>query len=236
MALVLRNPAVDQRAQFNWIWSSNPHTKEYSQGSMEQSNSHKVSCARYSVRPSILLLTTFLFALGGGAASNAALAAGASPTPVAQASAAVAPPAPDEMGGLIAAGKLPGLRWPNFSDAQSDVARFYGSGGNTLAWIHDGQPTAQAQAMIQLFKQASLKGLNPEDYDASRWDGRLAALAPSGPDSADTDPVHFDLALPFARRVSSRRCISEGSARNISSSASTRGPSKMIWPNSCATR
>ncbi len=162
---------------------------------MEQSNSHKVSCARYSVRPSILLLTTFLFALGGGAASNAALAAGASPTPVAQASAAVAPPAPDEMGGLIAAGKLPGLRWPNFSDAQSDVARFYGSGGNTLAWIHDGQPTAQAQAMIQLFKQASLKGLNPEDYDASRWDGRLAALAPSGPDSADTDPVHFDLAL-----------------------------------------
>jgi L,D-transpeptidase YcbB len=145
--------------------------------------------------PAIVLLTPLLLALCGGRASRAALAADASPTPAARASAAVAPQAPDEMGTLIAMGKLPGLSWPNFSDVQLDVGKFYASGGNTLAWIQDGQPTAQAQAMIQLFKQASLKGLNPGDYDASRWDGRLAALASSGPHSADTDPVHFDLAL-----------------------------------------
>lgn len=163
---------------------------------MEPTNSHKVSRDRYPIRPSILLLTPLLFALCGGRASNAALAAGASLTPAAQASAAVAPRAPDEMGALIAAGKLPGLRWPNFSDVQADVTRFYASGDNALAWIHDEKPTAQAQAVIQLFKQASFKGLDPDDYDASRWDDRLAALAPSGLHSADTDdPVHFDLAL-----------------------------------------
>jgi len=162
---------------------------------MERTNSHKVSRDAYSILPSILLLTPLLLALGSGRASCAAVATDASPTPATQASATVAPQAPDEMGALVAAGKLPGLSWPNFSDVQADVAKFYASGGETLAWIHDGQPTAQAQAMIQLFKQASLKGLNPDDYDGSRWDGRLAALAPSGPHSADTDPVHFDLAL-----------------------------------------
>lgn len=162
---------------------------------MEQTNRHKVIRDRRSIRPSIFLLTPLLFALGGGRASDAALAGDASPIPATQASATVAPQAPDEMGALIAAGKLPGLSWPSFSGVQGDVAKFYAFGGNTLAWVHDGQPTAQAQAMIQLFKQASLKGLNPDDYDASRWDGRLAALARSGAHWADTDPVHFDLAL-----------------------------------------
>ena len=101
------------------------------------------------------------------------------------------------MSALIAAGKLPDLRWPNFSDVQPDVAEFYAAGGNTLAWLANGKPTAQAYAMIQLFKEASSSGLNPEDYDASRWDGRLAALASPGADSAstDNDPAHFDLAL-----------------------------------------
>jgi murein L,D-transpeptidase YcbB/YkuD len=172
---------------------------------MVPTNNHKASGARYAIRPaSLLLLTILLFALGGRPLSGAALAAGASPTPLAasptpaaQNSAALGPRAPDEMSALIAAGKLPDLRWPNFSDVQPDVAEFYAAGGNTLAWLANGKPTAQAYAMIQLFKEASSSGLNPEDYDASRWDGRLAALASPGADSAwtDNDPAHFDLAL-----------------------------------------
>lgn len=180
---------------------------------MDQANSHRVSGESYAIRPSFLLLAPLLFALCGGPASSALAAdapptpTAASPAPAAQASAALAPQAPDEMNTLIAAGKLPDLRWPNFSDVQAEVARFYATGGNTLAWVHDGEPTAQAQAMIQLFRQASLKGLNPEDYDASRWDGRLATLASSGAPSADTDPVHFDLALTVcaARYLSALR-------------------------------
>jgi murein L,D-transpeptidase YcbB/YkuD len=172
---------------------------------MVPTNNHKASGARYAIRPaSLLLLSILLFALGGRPLSGAALAAGASPTPLAasptpaaQTSAAFGPSAPDEMSALIAAGKLPDLRWPNFSDVQPDVAEFYAAGGNTLAWLANGKPTAQAYAMIQLFKEASSSGLNPEDYDASRWDSRLAALASPGADSASTgnDPAHFDLAL-----------------------------------------
>ena len=169
---------------------------------MEQTNSHKVGREPYAIRPSLLLLTPLLFALCGGTVSNAALAADASPTPAAasstpagQPSPTLAPQALGELGNLIAAGKLPGLRWPTFTDFQAEVVKFYGLSANALAWLHDGQPTAQAQAMIRLFKQASLKGLNPDDYDASRWDDRLAKLAPSNPHPADTDLAHFDLAL-----------------------------------------
>ena len=46
--------------------------------------------------------------------------------------------------------------------------------------------------MIQLFKQASLKGLNPDDYDAALWDARIAKL--QGGASA-SDIAHIDLAL-----------------------------------------
>src|SRR5208337_1083706 len=42
------------------------------------------------------------------------------------------------------------------------------------------------------------KGLNPEDYDASRWDGRSAKFGPATAAPAPTDLVHFDLALTVA--------------------------------------
>ena len=126
------------------------------------------------------------------------LAADASPA----AQATAVPIATDEMSALIAAGKLSDLRWPNFSDVRPQVASFYAAGGNTLAWVDGGKPTSQALAMIQQFKQATQNGLDPEDYDASRWDGRVAALAAPSP-----DPVRFDLALTVcaARYLSALR-------------------------------
>jgi murein L,D-transpeptidase YcbB/YkuD len=163
---------------------------------MEQINSYKSGRNTYAIRPSILLLTPILFALCGGSLSSVALAVDASPMPAAQASATPVPQALNELGDLIATGELTELRWPNFSEIQPQVAKFYALGTTSpLAWSHDGQPTVQALAMIQLFKQASIKGLNPDDYDASRWDGRLAALAPSNPHPTDIALAHFDLAL-----------------------------------------
>ncbi len=169
---------------------------------------------RFLDRLSLFLLTALLFALYRGPVASPALAADASstpaagsPTPGAEPSATLAPQALGELGSLIAAGKLADLRWPNFADFQAEVVKFYGLGANALAWVHDGQPTAQAQAMIRLFKQASLKGLIPEDYDASRWDARLAKLGQPNPRPADTDLAHFDLALTVcaARYLSALR-------------------------------
>ncbi len=64
-----------------------------------------------------------------------------------------------------------------------------------LVWTAANRPIPQARAVIEQFKQAQLKGLNPEDYDASRWDARLARLAPATPNPAQSDLLHFDLAM-----------------------------------------
>jgi murein L,D-transpeptidase YcbB/YkuD len=46
-----------------------------------------------------------------------------------------------------------------------------------LRWIHDGRATPQALALIQVLQSAALDALDPDDYDASLWDERLARLA-----------------------------------------------------------
>src|SRR5271156_3480766 len=97
-------------------------------------------------------------------------------TPPAPVAGAAAPQPQNEPGALIAAGTLPDLRWPNFTDYRADVKEFYDLGSDSPAWIQSGRLSPQGLAMIQLFKQASLKGLNPDDYDAALWDARIAKL------------------------------------------------------------
>ena len=129
------------------------------------------------------------------------------PTPATNAAAPASPAAPgfDDLGTLVASGTLADLRWPNFTDYRDSVKKFYDAGGNSLAWIQNGKASPQAVSMILLFQQAALKGLNPEDYDASRWDARLAKLQPTAPKASDTDLAHIDLALT----VSAMRYISD---------------------------
>jgi L,D-transpeptidase YcbB len=142
-------------------------------------------------------------ALAGDPSASAApqaTSAGATPSPPAGTPSGSSTGTPSaaghgELGAIIDAGTLPDLRWPNFSDYRSAVGKFYDAGGYALVWTKDGAPTAQAQAMIRQLKQSQLKGLNPEDYDASRWDRRLVKLAPGTRTPAQTDLVHFDLAL-----------------------------------------
>ncbi len=149
---------------------------------------------RQSCQFGLLLLAACLFASCGGCLSGTPLTVGGSPTPIASPAAALPQP-PDELRPLLTVTTLPDLRWPNYADRHADVVKFYSLNGYAPAWIRNGQPTAQALAMVQIFKQASLKGLKPEDYDAPRWDGRLAALASSNPHPTATTVAHFDLAL-----------------------------------------
>jgi L,D-transpeptidase YcbB len=109
---------------------------------------------------------------------------------LAMASAAVAQ-APARIQADVAAGNLATLRWPNFSDYKSWLQKFYEPSGFAPAWVQGTSPSAQARAMINLFGNAWKKGLEPEDYDASRWEGRLSALQGAGTDGA----ADFDVAL-----------------------------------------
>lgn len=123
-------------------------------------------------------------------ATFAAASPAASPSP-----AIAVPPGPGDLTALIAVGSLSDLRYPNFTDYRDDVKKFYAQGGNAFAWIRNGRATPQAVSMILLFQQAASKGLNPDDYDASRWDARLATLQPTAPAPSDVDLAHIDLAM-----------------------------------------
>ena len=93
---------------------------------------------------------------------------------------------------LVTSGNLEGMRWPNFSDYRSWLEKFYEPTGFAPAWVQGSQPVPQALSLIQIFRDAGKKGLDPEDYDASRWEERMRALqgASSGPEVA-----RFEVAL-----------------------------------------
>ena len=106
---------------------------------------------------------------------------------------------------ILNAGALPNMRWPDFSDYRTDVAKFYDDGGDSLPWVREMQPTPQAEAMIAALQNADEKGLRAEDYDGSRWSGRLAQLRPATPNPNESDLIHFDVALT----ISAMRYISD---------------------------
>ena len=87
--------------------------------------------------------------------------------------------------------KVPNLRWPNFSDYQTIVSTFYDDRNYEVAWTRDGAPTATATAFIKQFQGAAAKGLIPEDYDASRWAGRVQELSSKSADAISL----FDVAM-----------------------------------------
>jgi L,D-transpeptidase YcbB len=91
---------------------------------------------------------------------------------------------------IVASGHLADLRWPDFSDYKEHLAAFYEPAGYVPAWLQGGQPTPQALALIRQFEEAWKKGLEPEDYDASRWSARLESLKRPG-----ADPARFDAAM-----------------------------------------
>jgi len=91
---------------------------------------------------------------------------------------------------IVVTGRLADLRWPDFSDYKSIAEDFYKQSSYEAAWIHGSEPSTQALSMIETFKNAWKKGLEPEDYDASRWDARLTALR-----GATKDIPRLDVAL-----------------------------------------
>jgi len=95
---------------------------------------------------------------------------------------------------LVAAPKLETLRWPDDSDVRAPLTAFYTGRGDALAWTDDGKPTAQAAALLKLFGDAQLKGLEPEDYDASRWAARLQRLEAIRTSKDDSDGARLELA------------------------------------------
>jgi murein L,D-transpeptidase YcbB/YkuD len=83
----------------------------------------------------------------------------------------------DSIRDVVARPQLSILRWPNYADYQQAVTTFYDDRNYEIAWLRDLKPTAPADAFMQAFANAGAKGLNPEDYDASRWPARVQQIA-----------------------------------------------------------
>jgi murein L,D-transpeptidase YcbB/YkuD len=156
-----------------------------------------VKQSRISKALALVLLLTAIALLCGRAVTSARRARAESETSAGP----VAPPqqlGPDGQASLraiIQAGNLADLRWPDFSDYDKHLQKFYESYGYSLPWVKGMEPTAQAQQAIALLLKADQKGLSAEDYDGPRWAGRLAKLKPAAPQPSETDAVQFDAAL-----------------------------------------
>ena len=83
----------------------------------------------------------------------------------------------DNIQAVVAKKDMPGLRWPDYSDYKPLVTTFYDDRNNEIAWLRDLKPTIATTGFLQAFSNAGAKGLNPEDYDASRWPTRLQQIA-----------------------------------------------------------
>jgi L,D-transpeptidase YcbB len=88
--------------------------------------------------------------------------------------------------------KLSDMHWPDFGPYKAEFNKFYETNSYGLVWIQGGRPRPQALAIIEVLKNADAKGLDPEDYDGSRWADRLTKLSQS---PAELDLIHFDVAL-----------------------------------------
>src|SRR5208283_863980 len=84
------------------------------------------------------------------------------------------------------------LRWPDFAPYKTEFSKFYEANGYSLAWLQNGQVRPQGLAVIEVLENANSRGLEPEDYDASRWPMRLSKLRQS---PSEEDLVLFDTAL-----------------------------------------
>lgn len=78
---------------------------------------------------------------------------------------------------IAQSGRLNELDRPAFPDYRLYFQQIYEASGYRPIWTTSGKPTPQALDVIQALKTSDRKGLNPADYDASRWQERLRQIA-----------------------------------------------------------
>jgi L,D-transpeptidase YcbB len=88
--------------------------------------------------------------------------------------------------------RLDAMRWPNFADLKKPVEDFYGAHNFEPVWLKGRNPTEQARQMMAAFAACGTDGLDPEDYDSSRWAARSAAI------HTEQDRAAVDMAMTVA--------------------------------------
>jgi len=95
---------------------------------------------------------------------------------------------------LLAAERHPDIRWPDIRDVAPDLRRLYAARGWTPLWFDGETATLSARAMVKVLGEAGVRGLDPEDYQATSLRAELARRHDPGPFIRD----RADLALSVA--------------------------------------
>jgi len=93
---------------------------------------------------------------------------------------------------IVDSGRNADLRWPDFIPYKTEVAKRYEASGYSLLWVQNLRVRPQGLAVVGVLQNANAKGLDAEDYDGSRWQGRLLKL---GQNPSEQDLISFDTAL-----------------------------------------
>jgi L,D-transpeptidase YcbB len=144
---------------------------------------------------SVLLVTMSLLGCHDTGSAKGARAQSETPAKAAGPPQQLSPEGQESLRAIIQAGNFSDLRWPDVSDYQPAVQKFYDSYGGALPWVRGMQPTPQAQQLLASLLNADQKGLSAEDYDGPRWNDRLAKLKPAASNPSEADAVRFDAAL-----------------------------------------
>ncbi len=107
-------------------------------------------------------------------------------------------PAEQQVESLVAAGRHPDLRWPNFSDVQADLDRIYAGRNWQLLWFAGDTLTTAGRALIRVLGEAENRGLNPSDYDVGWFQAEADRPIPSG-DSTRVARLDVGLSVAAAR-------------------------------------
>src|SRR5580658_2881570 len=143
-------------------------------------------------RPQWLIVLTSVVVAGMSVASAETFPAFFTEQPPAVAGQTLSASGVPVLRGIVDSGRNADLRWSDFTPYKTEVAKLYETNGYSLLWVQDGRVRPQGLALIELLQNADAKGLDPEDYDGSRWQGRLLKL---GQRPSEQDLVSFDTAL-----------------------------------------
>jgi murein L,D-transpeptidase YcbB/YkuD len=148
-------------------------------------------------RPQWMIVLTSVVLAGMSVASGetyAAFSAEQSPALAGQTLSASGVPA---LHAIVDSGRNADLRWSDFTPYKTEVAKLYETSSYSLLWIQNGRVRTQGLAVIELLQNANAKGLDPEDYDGSRWQDRILKLGQNKQDQnpSEQDLVSFDTAL-----------------------------------------
>ena len=130
------------------------------------------------------------------------VALGATSPPARQASPRAAPPAA-VLQELVGTAHHPDLRWSDFSDVQPDLTRLYEERGWTSLWFAGDTLTRQARGLVRVLQEATIRGLDPSDYDAEWLASYAGQTGPS--DSAVAAKVELGLSVAATRYVRALR-------------------------------